>query len=111
MKKSYLLCQQGSPSQGNSTTKVPSKIERILAHLITGNSLNRFEAERLGDHCLNSTISDLANEYSLNVLRRPEKVPNNWGAPCRAVRYSLPHSERDRAELVLEHLQRTKREG
>lgn len=110
MKKGDSTEVKSRPRKADSTTEAPSKVARILAHLLTGASLNRFEAERLGDHCLNSTISDLANDYSLSVLRKPEKVPNNWGAPCRAIRYSLPPSERDRAELVLEHLQRTRRE-
>jgi len=39
--------------------KVPSKTMSILAYFLAGATLNRFEAEPLGDHCLNSTISEL----------------------------------------------------
>ncbi len=84
----------------------PSKITRILGHILTGVSLNRFEAEPLGDHCLNSTIASLANQYGLDFIRRPERVSNRWGEPCRVTRYSLPVSERDRARTVLEKLER-----
>jgi hypothetical protein len=110
MKKSHPQYQQSSPSQGQSITEAPSKIARILAHLATGGSLNRFEAEPLGDHCLNSTIAILANLHSLNFKRAPEKIPNRWGKPCRVVRYSLPEIEHSRALAILATLKRTTRE-
>ena len=111
MKKAAPQYQQSSPRKAHHTTEAPSKIARILAHLLTGASLNRFEAERMGDHCLNSTVSDLANDYGLNVRRQAEKVPNRWGLPCRVIRYSLPAAEHDRAALVLAHIRKAKREG
>ncbi|SDU19696.1 hypothetical protein [Geopseudomonas guangdongensis] len=84
-----------------------SKITRVLAHLLAGASINRFEAERLGDHCLNSTIAVLANRHGLSLKRQPEKVPNRFGEPCRVIRYSLPVSEHQRARTALASLQRT----
>jgi len=84
-----------------TTSKSPSKTMRILAHLLTGASLNRFEAEPLGDHCLNSTISVLANRYDLTFQRKPEKVPNRWGKPCRVIRYSLTVNDLVCANAVL----------
>lgn len=103
--------EQSRQRKANPITTGSSKLERILAHLMAGASLNRFEAERLGDHCLNSTVSDLANDYGLNVRRQPEKVPNRWGLPRRVIRYSLPAAEYDRAALVLAHIRKAKREG
>ncbi|MCY1376829.1 hypothetical protein D9M69_643490 [compost metagenome] len=76
-------------------------------HLLEGKSLNRFEAERLGDHCLNSTVAVLANRYGLSVLREQERVPNNWGTPCLVTRYSLPPSELRRARHALLMLNRS----
>ena len=111
MKKGDPTEVKSRPRKADSTTEAPSKIARILAHLLTGASLNRFEAERMGDHCLNSTVSDLANDYGLNVRRQAEKVPNRWGLPCRVIRYSLPAAEHDRAALVLAHIRKAKREG
>jgi len=87
-----------------STGKAPTKISRVLGHLLKGSSLNRFEAERLGDHCLHSTISSLANGYGLKFQRQLERVPNHWGEPCTVTRYTLPASERRRASAVLEML-------
>lgn len=83
---------------------VPNKICRVLAYLIAGKSLNRFEAERIGEHCLHSTISRLANQYGLTVARKAESVPNNWGRPCRVVRYWLGASERKRGKVLLSFL-------
>lgn len=87
------------------STTSPSKIARILAHLLTGASLNRFEAEKIGDHCLNSTISELANRHGLAFRRISERVPNRWGAPCTVTRYALPQSEFARASQVLARLE------
>lgn len=85
-------------------TAAPSKTARILAHLLTGASLNRFEAEQLGDHCLNSTISTLANSHGLTIKRTQEKVPTNWGCNCDVTRYELPPSEKLKAIAVLRKL-------
>lgn len=83
--------------QGNA----PSKIARVLAHLLNSGALNRFEAERIGDHCLHSTISALANGYGLSFKRTPEKVTTHWGQPCDVIRYALPRTEHRRARAVL----------
>jgi hypothetical protein len=85
----------------------PSKNVRILTHLLAGATLNRFEAEVLGDHCLNSTISELANRHGLAFKRLPERVPNRWGKPCRVIRYGLSPSEVEKARKVLTYLKRT----
>lgn len=90
-----------------STGKAPTKISRVLGHLLQDRSLNRFEAERLGDHCLHSTISSLANGYGLNFNRLTERVPNRWGLPCLVTRYSLPASEFKRGRYVLAMLEKT----
>ena len=108
MKKATNSEEKRSQAHGNSTTintgKAPTKISRVLAYLLQDYSLNRFEAERLGDHCLHSTISSLTHGYGLKFSRQTERVPNNWGLPCQVTRYSLPASERKRARNVLKML-------
>ena len=47
-----------------------NKIDRIRAHLALPGGLNRFEAERLGDHTLNSTVAALR--------KRGEVVSCEW---------------------------------
>lgn len=91
--------------------EAPSKIARVLTHLMMVGSLNRFEAERIGDHCLHSTISKLANDYGLLFARIDEKVANGWGTPCDVTRYSLPESEHRRATLSLEMMTRRRKEA
>lgn len=108
MKKATISEESRSQAHVNTTTintgKAPTKISRVLAFLLQDHSLNRFEAERLGDHCLHSTISRLSNAYGLNFTRQPERVPNHWGQPCMVTRYSLPASERKRARNILKML-------
>ena len=110
MKKATRSEEQSSQSHGQITTsnnaKAPSKIANVLAHLLNVGTLNRFEAERIGDHCLHSTISALANGYGLKFERTPEKVPNHWGQPCDVIRYALPASEYQKARAVLVLLSR-----
>jgi hypothetical protein len=102
MKKATPLKRDRSPAQANHTTSTaPSKICRVLAILISGRSMNRFEAEREGEHCLHTTISALANKHDLLFVRTPETVPTNWGASCRVIRYRLAPSHIDRAEKLL----------
>lgn len=102
MKKATPPEEKRSLSQGNIITgSAPSKIARVLEHMLYDSSLTRFEAEHLGDHCLHSTISSLANGYGLLFERQLERVPNHWGEPCTVTRYTLPASERRRASNVL----------
>jgi len=64
-----------------------TKKAAILAALRHG-SLNRFEAERLGDHCLNSTVSELRKEGNV-IMAHAEMVPTRFGRKVRVKRYHL----------------------
>ncbi len=67
-----------------------TKISRVLHLLCCGHSLNRFEAEHQAhDHALNSTISELANDHGISVVRTWEVVPGFAGKPTRCVRYRI----------------------
>lgn len=103
MKKATRPIEQSRSHEANGNTG-QSKISRLLAHLLTGASINRFEAERLGDHCLPSTIAALANRYQLDIKRETENVPNRFGGLTRVNRYSLAESEQDKAGRVLVRL-------
>lgn len=105
MKNPQSHFQQSSRSQGQSKTVAVSKIARILTTLLSGISLNRFEAERIGDHCLHSTVSVLG-KHGLVITRHYERVPNGYGDPCNVKRYRLPTSEHDNARKVLAYLMR-----
>lgn len=64
-----------------------TKKQAILEALRRG-SLNRFEAERLGDHCLNTTVSELRKEGH-NIVAYQEMVPTRFGREARVNRYHL----------------------
>lgn len=73
----------GGQAHLNLTT---TKRDRILHILRTGVSLNRFEAERHGDHALNSTIAVLRADGNL-ILGEWETVPTRFGKDARVLRY------------------------
>ena len=66
-------------------------------------SLNRFEAERIGDHCLNSTVSVLTAK-GIVIGRVWERVPTRFGNKVTVCRYSVPQWAHSDAERVLERL-------
>jgi hypothetical protein len=83
MKKATYSEEHSRPRKVDSTSKAPSKTTRILSHLLTGASLNRFEAECLGDHCLLSTIALLANRDRLTFKGQADRGQNRWCAGLR----------------------------
>lgn len=88
-----------------------TKIATILRLMLNSRvGANRFEAERIGDHCLHTTISTLANDYGLTFIRVWEQVPNRFGGKTRVVRYRLPTFERDRAAKLLDLLMKRSRQ-
>jgi len=52
-----------------------TKLANMLRIFSNGKSLNRFEAERHHDHCLNTTVSVLQNSYKIHFIRVSETVP------------------------------------
>ena len=75
---------QGAAS-GNSRPD-DTKIGTVSGILKSGITLNRFEAERHGEHCLNSTISVLRAD-GVPIHDEWEKVPNRFGTMTRVKRY------------------------
>jgi len=65
----------------------------VLRALAQG-SLNRFEAERLGDHCLNSTVALLRDKGHL-IYSRWERIPTRFDKSVRVKRYYLLLSQQD----------------
>jgi hypothetical protein len=93
----------GSPkSQGWSYLKEGTKYSNIIDVFMTGNSLNRFEAEELGDHCLNSIISTLSSQLDLEIPRKMEKVPNRFGGTTHVMRYWFSESDIQKIKLLKE---------
>jgi hypothetical protein len=78
-----------------STASPPTKIGTILTVFVRGESLNRFDAERHFDHCLNSTVSTL-QRMGIQIASTWERVPCvNGTARARVKRYRLETSPRN----------------
>jgi len=83
----------GSPKSQRVHQKIGTKKFNIIQHFLKGLSLNRFEAEELGDHCLHSTVSTLFNKLGLEIPRKWEVVPNRFGSTTRVKRYWFSESD------------------
>lgn len=70
-------------------TQTRTKKSTIIQALKLPEGVNRFEAERLGDHCLNSTISTLRAE-GWNIVSHWEIVPCRFTSKgVRVKRYRM----------------------
>jgi hypothetical protein len=76
--------QENAPSKNQQAKH--NKETTILTTLRSGQSLNRFSAEVLGDHVLPSTIAVLRAKGHL-ILATWEKVPTRFGKAVRVKRY------------------------
>jgi hypothetical protein len=84
--------------------KSPTKIERVLEALIQ-KPMTRFDAEIIGCHCLNSSISSLQNQYVLNVARRPVTRSGRFGV-IHCNEYWISTGERERAYRLLNYFRK-----
>ena len=75
------------------------KWRRILKFFADGGRLTRFDAERLGDHALNTTVSNLGL-MGIVVSREPTVLQGRFGE-IRCKRYWLEPDERVRAHILL----------
>lgn len=89
---------QGAPMQ-RACVRKDTKTARILEELLV-RKLNRFDAEQIGDHCLNSTISSLQG-LGLNIARQRVSVPTRFGKPVKVCEYWVPPHEQPRALRLL----------
>ena len=88
MKKDRRLLGRGESVAQNPANI--SKIHSILSAFASGRSLNRFDAERLHDHCLHSTVSTIQRGFGILIDRRWESVPCLGGRDTvRVKRYNL----------------------
>lgn len=93
-------------SQQSGSERYDTKIANVLNYFVFIGSLNRFDAGRLlYDTALNSTISDLANDYGLSFEKCWEVVPNRAGGMTRVKRYSLSAVSIEKALRLLKRWQ------
>lgn len=84
--KSALPREENAPFK-NPLPAQDTKESMILTIMRSGQSLNRFEAERFGDHCLHSTISTLRSKGYL-FHDAWEWIPTRFGREVHVKRYS-----------------------
>jgi hypothetical protein len=77
-----------------------TKLRRVLGELARGNSLHRFQAERIGDYTLHSTVCKI-QEYGIRVEREWITVPGYGGHQMRVCRYWLNAENAERACALL----------
>lgn len=75
------------------------KWRRILKVLASGAELTRFDAEKIGDHALNSTVSTLGR-MGVRISREPIEVEGRFGT-IHCKRYWLEPSDRRHARFLL----------
>lgn len=96
-KKMAALLQTSATTESSLDSKSKPKLERkwlrILRALLNG-SLNRFDAEKHGDHCLNSTVSEIGKDHLVSIDWVWEEVPAMGGrAIARVKRYWVERTE------------------
>lgn len=69
----------------------------IRAFLERPDGLNRFQAERYGDHVLPSTVSSLRRIYGFAIVSIDETVPGRNGSTVHCSRYRFSDKDRDLA--------------
>lgn len=87
-----------SARNGIESSAKQTKATEILLELYAG-SLNRFEAERKGDHCLNSTIAELRGK-GIQIEDEWEKVPSRGSRGFTNVKRYWVKSEPGNLERV-----------
>jgi hypothetical protein len=83
-----------------SAARPELKWARILRHFVDGGRLTRFDAERLGDHALNSTVCNL-EAMGITIAREPTTLQGRFGTiHCKV--YFLAPEQRSAAQKLLE---------
>lgn len=94
--------QMSGPEMSNIdiSVKKDSKLKKMFLLFAQGKRLHRFEAERHGDHCLNSTIPALQRDYGLYFERKTITVQTRFDRPARVSLYWLEGSNLIRARKI-----------
>lgn len=75
------------------TIKPDTKIHRIASALHAGQHLTMFDAERMGDHVLRTTVATL-ERYGARISRRTVIRPTRWGADAHVCEYWIEPQDR-----------------
>lgn len=78
-----------------------TKFFALLEYFSTGKKLHRFQAEKIGDHSLHSSISSLQQNHGLRFDREWVTVCNRFGGTTRVKSYWLTTPYRERAKAIV----------
>lgn len=98
-----LAGQHNPDSTTSPKKKAPAKAGRMLLIFFIGKSLNTFEAQDLGDTCLNTTVSTFRRKHGLIFDAILEAVPNRFGGKTWVKRYRLAKQSEKAAFTLLKH--------
>lgn len=76
-----------------STLKPGTKIHRIASALHAGQHLNMFDAERMGDHVLRTTVATLERRGA-RISRKTVIRPTRWGSDAHVCEYWIEPEHR-----------------
>lgn len=77
----------------SKTLKPDTKIHRIATALHAGQYLTMFDAERMGDHVLRTTVATL-ERYGARISRRTVIRPTRWSADAHVCEYWIEPQDR-----------------
>lgn len=84
----------------SQNTKKLGKLESMLVRFASGARLHRFQAERVGDHCLPTSVADLQSRHSIIFSRKRVRVPNRFGSETSVCEYWLDGESLKRAREI-----------
>lgn len=91
-----------TPTTSKNLSKNTKKFDMIEAFIDAGeHGLNCFEAVKLHDYILRTTVSDLQKSCGLKFSRKWESVPNAFGKKTDCVRYWLDETNIQIALAIL----------
>lgn len=76
-----------------STLKPGTKIYRIASALHAGQRMNMFDAERMGDHVLRTTVAALERRGA-HISRKTVVCPTRWGSGAHVCEYWVEPEDR-----------------
>lgn len=79
--------------------KAVGKLDSMLLRFASGEHHHRFSAEKVGDHALPSTISDLQKKHGILFDRKRVKVPNRFDSETSVCLYWLDGSNLEKARV------------
>lgn len=78
-KRNAVQAGSGTPeSHDQKKPKTTTKLDRVIAALHHPHGLNRFEAERIGEHAINSTVAVIRKRYGSKLVQEWETVPTRY---------------------------------